>query len=198
MMSPRVRQDPALLASQWEAKLKVLASEDGEDSVAHSEQEANTGPDTEGDNCKKSATVVDADIPISKSEATLDQKPNMGNWKPLESTMARNCTSSGTSEVKQTSESSKPEGNKVAQTLQENQKLASSRGSARSYKTGAKISPSSLAAQSVHRAVSPLKTSQFVDLADYNKYVPQPPKSRIAVLGGASRPAIKTEGEVDR
>ena len=196
-MSPRVRQDPALLASQWEAKMIVLASEGGEGSVGYSEQGVNTGPDTEGNNCK-SATVVDADVPISKFEATLDQEPNMGNWKSLESTTVRHCTSSGTSEVKQTSEANKSEGNKTAQTLQENQKLVSSRGSGRSYKTGAKISPSSLAAQNVHRAVSPLKTSQFVDLADYSKYVPQPPKSRTATLGGPSRLAIKTEREVDR
>lgn len=196
MMSPRVRQDPALLASQWEARMKVLASEGGESNVGHSGQGVNNGPDTEEDNCKKSATTVDVDVPITKSEATLDLEPNTGNWKPLESTTARDCTSSGTSEVKQTFESNIPEDYKAAQSLQENQKLVSFRGSVRSYKTGAKISPSSRAVQ--NRAVSPLKASQFVDLADYNKYVPQPPKSRIATLGGPSRLAIKTEGEVDR
>lgn len=201
VMSPRVRQDPALLASQWEAKLKALVSEGGEESVGHSEQGVNTGPDIAGDNCKKSATVVDVNVRIAKSDASLDQEPNMENWKPLECTSARNCISSGTSEVKQTTESNKPEGYKTAQTLQENQKFVSSRGSVRSHKTGAKLSPSSLAAQNVHRAVSPLKTSQFVDLADYHKYVPQPPKSRIAALGGPSRLAVKddkTEVKVDR
>lgn len=200
-MSPRVRQDPALLASQWEAKMKALASESGEGSVGHSKQGVNTGPDIAGDNCKKSATAVDVDVPIVKSDASLDQEPNMGNWKPLECTYARSCTSTGTSEVKQTSTSNKPEGNKTAQTLQENQKFVSSRGSVRSHKTGAKISPSSLAAQYVHRAVSPLKASQFVDLADYHKYMPQPPKSRIATPDAPSRLAVKgnkTEGTVDR
>ena len=199
MMSPRVRQDPALLASQWEAKLKALASEGGEGSVGHTEQGVIAGSDNVEDNYKKSATVVD--VPIAKSEVNLDQEPNTGNWKPSECTTAGNCPSSGTSEVEQTSESNNPEGNKTEQALQENQKSVSSRGSVRSHKTGAKISPSSLAAQYVHRVVSPLKASQFVDLADYHKHVPQPPKSRMTTLGGPSRLEVKrnkTEGKVDR
>ena len=201
MMSPRAWQDPALLASQWEAKLKALASEGCEDSVGHSEQGVNTGPDIAGNNCKKSTTVFHVEVRIAKSEASLDQEPNMENWKPLECTNARNCTSSGISGVKQTIESNKTEGNKTAQTLQGNQKYLSSRGSARSQTTGSKLSPSSLAAQNAHRAVSPLNTSQFVDLADYHKYVPQPPKSRVATLGNPARLAgkdSKTEGKVVR
>ena len=200
-MSPRVRQDPTLLASQWEARLKALASEGGEGSVGHSEQGINNSLDIAWDSSKKSATVVEVDLPVAKSDASLDQEPNMENWKTLECATARNSTSSGTSEVKQTSESNKPEGNKITQTVQENQKFVSSRGLVRSCKTGAKISPSSLAAQNVCRAVSPLKASQFVDLADYHKYVPQPPKSRIATQGGPSRLAVevnKTEGKLDR
>lgn len=201
-MSSRARQDPALLASQWEAKLNALASEGGEDSVGHSEEGVNTS--SAGDNCKKSG-IVDVHVRIAKSDASIDQEPNVANWKPLEIVNTGNCTSSGTSsgspEMKQTTESNKTQGNKTAQTLQENQKSLSCRGSARSQKTGAKLSPSSLAAQNVHRAVSPLKTSQFVDLADYHKYVPQPPKSRFATLSGPARLAVKdgnTEEEVDR
>lgn len=195
MMSSRERQDPALLASQWEAKLNALASESGEDSVGHSEQGVPAG-----DNCKKSA-IVDVHVRIAKADASLDQEPNVANWKPLECVNPGNCTSSGTPEMKRTTESNKTEGNKTAQTLKENQKSLSSRASARSQKTGAKLSPSSLAAQNVHRTVSPLKTSQFVDLTDYHKYVPQPPKSRFATLGGPARLAVKdgkTEEEIDR
>jgi len=200
-MSPRVRQDPALLASQWEAKLKALASEGGEGSTGHSEHGVITGADIAGDNCKKSATVVDVDAPSAKSEANLDHEPIMGDWKPLKCTTAGNCPSSGNAEMKQTSESNKSEDDKTEQALQENLKFVSSKGSVRSHKTGAKISPSSLAAQNVHRVVSPLKTSQFVDLTDYHKHVPQPPKSRISTLAGPSRLEVKrnkTERKVDR
>lgn len=196
-MSPRVRQDPALLASQWEAKLQTLISEGGEERAGNSED---TGPSTAGDNCAESETIT-VDVRVVKSDMNLEQRGSTESWRPLECTNARDCHLSGTPGVKQITESNKSEGNKTAQTPQTNQKIISSKGSVRAPKTGAKISPSSLAAQNANRAVSPLKTSQFVDLADYHKHVPQPPKSRIAGLGGPSRPVVKddkTDRNVDR
>lgn len=200
-MSPRVRQDPALLASQWEAKLQTLISEGGEERADHSENSAHTGLSTAEDNCAESETVIPADVRVVKSDMNLEQRGSTESWRPLECTSARNCHLSGTLGVKQSTESNKSEGNKTTQTPQTNQKVISSRGSVRAPKTGTKISPSSLAAQNTNRAVSPLKTSQFVDLADYHKHVPQPPKSRIAGLGGPSRPVAKddkTDRNIDR
>lgn len=185
VMSPRVRQEPGVLASQWEAKLQTLISEGGAEGACHSEEVAKTGASTAGENCAQSEKIT-TEAQIEKSDANPEHADNMDNWNPLECISARNYhLQSGTPGVKQSSESNKSEGYKVAQT---SPKYISSRGSVRSPKTGAKISPSSLAAaQNTSRAVSPLKTSQFVDLADYHKHVPQPPKSRIAGLGGASR-----------
>ena len=191
-MSPRVRQDPALLASQWEAKLQAYISEGREERVGNSEEGTTTGPSTAGDNCAESETVP-VGVRVVKSDASLNQKDNTENWRPLECTSARHYRLSITPGVKQSSESNKSEGNKSAQTPQTNQKFISSRGSVRPPKTGTRISPSLLAAQNANRAVSPLQTSQFVDLADYHKYVPQPPKFRTAGLDGPSRPAVKDD-----
>ena len=196
-MSPRVRQDPTLLAAQWEAKLQTLVSEGGEERVGNSEEVANTGPiNTAGDNCAESETGT-PDVRV----VNLEQRGNVESWRPSECTSSKNCHLSGTPGIKQSTELNKSDGSRTAQTPQTNQKFISLRGSVRPPKSAAKIAPSSRAVQNANKVVSPMKTSQFVDLADYHKYVPQPPKSRIAGLVGPSRRAVKddkTEGHIDR
>ena len=201
-MSPRIRQEPEIIASQVESKLKTLISEKGEEGPSHSEEDARINADTEGSNTSEKAPVDDqtkkCSLNLEHAERTADG--NQGNVLSLLERMgSRNCYLRDTARVKESPETNKSDGNSPGQTLQTRTKFVTSLGAAWSHKG---MPPSSLSAQTVNRAVSPLKTSQFVDLADYHKYVPQPPKARaLGQLGGGSRLAVKenkNEEHIDR
>ena len=197
-MSPRVRQEAKL--SELETKIQTLVSEGDDDGVGHSEEGAKPGFSAAEGNFSQSRKVA-GDVQTDKSDANLERAVNTEISKTMECTGARDVHLSGTSGDKQSTESTKSDSKNAAQMLQTNPKYTSPKSSVRRpLKSGSKISPSSLA-QTSSRAVSPLKTSQFVDLADYRKYLPQPPKSRSALQHSASRLAAKEdekEGKCDR
>lgn len=196
-MSPRVRQAPEVLASQWESKLQAMISEEEDKGSSHCEEDSKINDDTAEGNLSEKVAGNDqpnkSDVNLEHAERAADRSQgNVGS--PLERIGPRNCHLRDTPGVKETLETNRSEGNKGGQTSQTSPKFVSPKGAVRSQKG---MPPSSLAAQTINRAVSPLKTSQFVDLADYHKYVPQPPKARITgQLGGVSRLAAK-EGEND-
>ena len=201
-MSPRKRQEPDVLASQWESKLKDLITEEGKEGSTHCEKtKINTS--IAGENLSEK---IAADVQPERSDVKHEQaeRTEDGNQENVGGALGRIGPKyfnylRDTPGVKQNQETSKSEGNKPRQTSQTSPQFVTSKGLTLSQKG---MPPSSLAAQNVNRAVSPLKTSQFVDLADYHKYVPQPPKARIVgELGGGSRLAAKeaeNEEHLDR
>ena len=201
-MSPRPRQEPEIVASRMESKLKTQISEKGEEGSNHSKEDAKINANTEGSNSSEKVPEDDQTkkCALNPEHAERTADGNQGNVLSLLERMgSRNCYLRDSPMVKESPETNKTDGNSPGQTLQTRTKFVTSKGAVWSHKG---IPPSSLSAQTANRAVSPLKTSQFVDLADYHKYVPQPPKARpLGQLGGGSRLAVKAdknEEHVDR
>lgn len=201
-MSPRVTQEPKVLASQSESKLKELISKGGNKGSTQCEEDAKNDASIAEEN---SSEKVAAETQIEKSDVHLEHAKGIADESqenaggPLERMGPRGRFLRDTPGVKKTTEVNKFKGNKAEQTSQPSPKFLTSQGVVCSHKG---LPPSSLAAQTVNRPVSPLKAAQFVDLADYHKYVPQPPKARIAgPLDGAARLAVKegeNEEQIDR
>lgn len=197
-MSPRIKQEPEIIASQVDSKLKTLISEKGDEGSSHFEEDTRINANTEGSNASEKAQTDDQTkkcaLNLEHAERTAD-----GNQGNVLSLLERMGPRRDTARVKESPETNKSDGNSPGQTLQTRTKFVTSLGAVWSHKG---MPPSSLSAQTVNRAVSPLKTSQFVDLADYHKYVLQPPKTRaLGQLGGGSRLAVKqdkNEEHIDR
>lgn len=197
VMSPRKRQEPECLASQWESISNALVTEVGEEGSSHCE-DLKSSPSSSGKNApEKNSTDVqpeksDAQLELGEKTEIMSQE-NFGRIGP------KNCNLKDTPGLKQSPETSKSEGKQTAQTLQTSPKSVTSKGVIWSHKG---LPPSSVASQTISRAVSPFRTSQFVDFTDYHKQVPQPPKARIAgQLGCGSRLGCKegeNEGQIDR
>lgn len=188
VMSPRIKLETKLLVSQSPQQETNIAN-----SESLSEENVKPGVSASERNCVQSK--MDAgDIQNENADVNLEHKADM------KITIRTECGLKVTSGDTQSTKSTAARGENASQMLQLNQKFSSARNSIRSPKSGSKISPSSLA-QCSNRTVSSLRTSQFVDLADYYKHVPQPPKSRGAPQQGASRippNEEEREGRCDR
>lgn len=196
VMSPRIKLETKLLVSQspqQETNIQTPTAEKFANSESLSEESVKPGVSGSERNCVQSK--MDAgDIQNENADVNLEHKAVM------KTTIRTECGLKVTSGDTQSTKSTAARGENASQTLQLNQKFSSARNSIRSSKSGTKISPSSLAHCS-NRTVSSLRTSQFVDLADYYKHVPQPPKSRGAPQQGASRippNEEEREGRCDR
>lgn len=190
VMSPRIKLETKLLVSQspqQETNIQTPTSEKFANSESLSEESVKPGVSASERNCVQSK--MDAgDIQNENADVNLEHKADM------KITIRTECG------LTKSTKSTAARGENASQMLQLNQKFSSARNSIRSHKSGSKISPSSLA-QCSNRTVSSLRTSQFVDLADYYKHVPQPPKSRGAPQQGASRippNEEEREGRCDR
>ena len=196
VMSPRIKLETKLLVSQspqQETNIQTPTSEKFANSESLSKESVKPGVSASERNCVQSK--MDAgDIQNENADVNLEHKADM------KITIRTECGLKVTSGDTQSTKSTAARGENASQMLQLNQKFSSARNSIRSHKSGSKISPSSLA-QCSNRTVSSLRTSQFVDLADYYKHVPQPPKSRGAPQQGASRippNEEEREGRCDR
>ena len=194
VVSPRIKLETKLLvpqSPQQETNIQIPTSEKFANSGSLSEERVKPSVSTLERNCAQSK--MDAgDIQNENADVNLEHKADM------KTTIRIECGLKVTSG--QSTKSTAAKGETASQMLQLNQKFSSARNSIRSPKSGSKISPSSLA-QCSNRTVSSLRTSQFVDLADYYKHVPQPPKSRGAPQQGASRippNEEEREGRCDR
>ncbi|XP_068680841.1 serine/threonine-protein kinase par-1-like isoform X2 [Montipora foliosa] len=106
---------------------------------------------------------------------------------------AKNPDLADDSRVRESPETSRSDRNNLGQRLQQTSaKVATSRRTAWSPK---RMPPASLAAPSPSRAVSPLKTSEFIDLADYQNYISQTHKARNAEKPGRGSKSLAKEGE---
>lgn len=201
VMSPRRRQEPECLASQWESKLSALVTEVGEEGCSHCEDLKSTASSSGENSPEKNST----DVQPGKPDAQLEfgEKTEIMSQENLGSSSGRmgpkNCHLKDTPGLKPSPETSKSEGKQTAQILQTSPKSVTSKRVIWSHKG---MPPSSLASQTINRAVSPLRASQFVDLTDYHKHVPQPPKARIAgQLGCGTKLGCKEgedEGQINR
>lgn len=178
------------MTSQFETKLEPKVAENEEEGSKDSEEYVKMNVNSDEESAAEKVPVND---PTEKSNTERHEdiiKENAGS--ALERMDPKDCYLRDAPGIKETPEMAKFEGNKPGQSSQASSKLVTSRGAVWSLKG---MPPSSLATQTGNRAVSPLKTSQFVDLADYHKYVPQPPKARTTgLLGDGSRLVVK-EGE---
>lgn len=196
VVSPRIKLETKLLvpqSPQQETNIQIPTSEKFANSGSLSEERVKPSVSTSERNCVQSK--MDAgDIQNENADVNLEHKADMKTT--IRSEYGLKVTFGNT----QTTKSTAAKGENASQMLQLNQKFSSARNPIRSPKSGSKISPSSLA-QCSNRTVSSLRTSQFVDIADYYKHVPQPPKSRGAPQQGASRIPPKEEereGRCDR
>ncbi|XP_022799841.1 serine/threonine-protein kinase par-1-like isoform X2 [Stylophora pistillata] len=206
VMSPRIRPETKLLASQPpQPETKIQPSEKFGSSGSHSvdvkegvkpgvkpviKPGVKPGVSASERNCAQSKKDA-GDIQNEKFEAILKNKADMNTT--IQTEYHFKITSGDT----QSTKSTVAEGENALQMLPMNQKFSPPKNSFRSPKSGSKMSPSSLA-QCINRAVSPVRTCQFLDLADYYKRVPQPPKSRSAPQQGASRNPHKEEKREER
>ena len=179
------------MASQFETKLEPKVTEKEEEDSNDSEEDVKMNVNSTEESTSEKVPVNDQ---IEKSNTEKHEnmiQENIGG--ALERMDQSDCYLRDAPWIKETPETAKSEGNKPGPSSQASSKLVTSRGAVWSPHKG--MPPSSLAAQTGNRGVSPLKTSQFVDLADYHKYVPQPPKARTTgLLGDGSRLVVK-EGE---
>lgn len=190
-MSPRRKQEPECLASQWESKLSALITEVDEEGSSHCEDLKSSASSSGKNSPEKNST----DVQPEKSDAQLEfgEKTEVMSQENIGSSSGR------TPGLKPSPETSKSEGKQTAQILQTSPKSVTSKRVIWSHK---RMPPSSLASQTINRAVSPLRTSQFVDLTDYHKHVPQPPKAHLArQLGCGTNLGCnegENEGQIDR
>ena len=189
------------MASQWESKFNAMITERGEEGSSHCEDLKSSASSSGEKSPEKNST----DVQLEKSDAPLEfgEKTEVMSQENLGSSSGRmgtkNCHLKDTPGLKPSPETSKSEGKQTAQILETSPKSETSKRVIWSHKG---MPPSSLASKTINRAVSPLRASHFVDLTDYCKHVPQPPKARIAgQLGYGTKLGCKegeNEGQIDR
>ena len=97
-----------------------------------------------------------------------------------------------TPRVVETPETTTSDRNNVGLTLQTSPNFTASKGTT---VTNKRMPPSSLAASSPSRAISPLKKVEFIDLTDNHKYAAMSPKVRINELLGEGTKLVAKEIE---